>query len=151
VKLASLPLRAQASQANLLAVACALVAGCVLASAALAAEPDSAKAALKREMAVCESGASNQARSVCVREAQAAYAQNRRGGLDAGDADYQRNARLRCEALKGDDRLACDTRMQGGGKVSGSVADGGVYRELTTRTTGPMTAASAPVSPAPKP
>jgi hypothetical protein len=151
VNSASTPLLAPAGRLRLRLLACALAAGGLYRRGQQAAEPAGAQAALKREMAVCESGASNQARSVCVREAQAAYAQNRRGGLDAGDADYQRNARLRCEALKGDDRLACDTRMQGGGKVSGSVAEGGVYRELTTRTTGPVPAASAPVSPAPKP
>jgi hypothetical protein len=152
-------------QANLLASSCVLVALCVVISSAFAAEPQAtaeARAVHKREVAVCASGASRQGRETCMREAEAAFAQNRRGALADLQTDYQRNVNQRCDALQGSDRAACISRMSGQGSTSGSVADGGVYRELTTRSTPgvpgtkPVAAsspypASAPASSPPRP
>jgi hypothetical protein len=47
-----------------------------------------------------------------------------------------RNALKRCEPLSEPDRTDCVARMQGQGTTSGSVASGGIYRELVTRTVG---------------
>ena len=92
-----------------------------------------AQARYERERAVCMSGQSNQDRATCLREAGAAFAQAKRDGLDDGSAPYVRNALQRCEPLPDEDRRACVSRMQGQGTTSGSVAGGGIYRELVTR------------------
>ena len=46
----------------------------------------------------------------------------------------------RCEALAGDERTACVARIRGEGSVSGSVAGGGILREIVI---------TEPVKPAP--
>lgn len=94
--------------------------GCTNALASPAAD---AQALLRREMAICNSGASTQGRETCVREAQAAYAQNRRGVLADGDANYQRNARLRCETKTGCERAACLARVKGPSPVAASAEE----------------------------
>lgn len=99
-------------------------------TAALATPAAEAQALMRQELTVCASGASTQSREACVREARAAYAQNRRGALDDRDANYLSNASKRCEALEGSDRAACVSRMQGRGTTSGSASTGGIYREL---------------------
>ena len=57
--------------------------------------------------------------------------ENRRGHLFTEDQDrLQANAVARCAALPAADRDACVARMQGQGEVTGSVAGGGLLREL---------------------
>ena len=94
-----------------------------------------AAARYQQERAVCLSGQSSQDRATCLREASAAFAEAKRGALDDGSAAYERNARERCNKLAEADRNACIARMQGQGTTSGSVAAGGIYRELVTRET----------------
>ena len=53
--------------------------------------------------------------------------------IDPAPGRYARNALKRCEPLSEPDRGDCVARMQGGGTTSGSVAGGGIYRELVTR------------------
>lgn len=96
------------------------------------AELNAAQARYKQDVAVCNSGHSNQDRATCLREAGAALANARRGLLDDGGANYQRNQSQRCTPLPQEQRADCIARMQGGGTTSGSVAGGGVYRELVT-------------------
>jgi hypothetical protein len=108
------------------------------ASVALAAEGKSssdAEARYRQDRAMCESGQSQQDRATCLREAGAALAEARRGRLDDGPAQYQKNALIRCEGLPSEERDACQARMQGQGTTRGSVAEGGIYRELVTRET----------------
>ena len=108
-------------------------------TAALANAKDDAaalRARFDREREVCTSGRSNQDRATCLREANAAYAQGRKGDLNDGAAPYASNATVRCEALRGDDRQDCLARMRGEGTTTGSVEAGGIYRELVTRTVG---------------
>lgn len=100
----------------------------------------SAEARHRQEVAVCTSGQSNQPRDVCLREAAAAYAEAKRGELNDGNTTYQLNAVKRCQPLPPDDRAACLARMHGEGSVSGSVAEGGVLRELVTVEPGPVSA-----------
>ena len=118
----------------------ALCVGAALgASAALAAEgkaTSDAQARYQQERAMCDSGQSQQDRTTCLREAGAALQEARRGQLSDGSAaQYQRNALVRCDGLPDDQRDACVARMQGQGTTSGSVAAGGIYRELITRQT----------------
>lgn len=96
----------------------------------------------QQELAVCQSGKSGQEVHVCQREAEAAFAAAKRGDLDNGLATYTRNAQERCIALPTTQRAECMKRMQGQGTVDGSVAGGGILRELVV----PQTAASAAAS-----
>lgn len=106
------------------------VAGSLLcATAALAADTDSR---YRQEMAVCNSGQSNQDAATCREEARNAAAEMRRGRLNDAPGQYQQNAAQRCGALSGDDRGDCESRMRGQGSVSGSVAGGGLLRETVT-------------------
>jgi hypothetical protein len=114
-----------------------VVFGAVLCSsqafAADKAQASEAMARYQRERAVCLNGESNQARAVCLREAGAALAEDRRGGLDDGERQYVRNATMRCERLPAPDRHDCMSRMQGMGTTTGNAPSGGIYRELVTR------------------
>jgi hypothetical protein len=111
---------------------------CLSAAATPAADE---RAQFERERAVCTEGQSNQSRATCLKEAYAAYAQALHSTLAVGSADYALNARQRCNGLAGSDRNDCIARMQGQGTASGSVAKGGVYRELVTD--GPVKLGSA--------
>jgi hypothetical protein len=110
------------------------------ASAAIAATPSSsssAQARFRQDMAVCNSGQSNQDAVTCREEARRALAAARRGGLDDAPGQYQQNALQRCGSLKGDDRTDCEARMRGEGNVQGSVGGGGILRETVTTTATP--------------
>ncbi|MFC5472776.1 hypothetical protein [Paraherbaspirillum soli] len=89
-----------------------------------------ANARYRAEVAVCNSGQSNQDRATCLREAGAALQESRRGRLNDGPAAYQQNALIRCNALPAADQDACQRRINGEGTTSGSVLDGGLGREL---------------------
>lgn len=86
----------------------------------------------RAEQAVCLNGQSPQSLQTCLREAEAAYAQARKSTLDDGDADYAGHAIRRCDPLPDEQRRDCVARMRGAGTVSGSVAAGGIFRELVT-------------------
>lgn len=102
-----------------------------LATAAPAAP--SAQARYRLEMAVCNSGQSNQSVANCRREAGSALAEARRGSLDDAPDQYQRNALLRCQAhTRGDDRVACEARILGQGDISDAAQAGGLLRQSTT-------------------
>lgn len=98
-----------------------------------------------QERARCMDGTSNQDRATCLKEAGAARAEARRGLLEDGASTrYRRNAKTRCEALRGDEAADCLARMDGHGTTSGSAEAGGISRELRTREVMPAgTAASA--------
>lgn len=133
---------------------CLLVAAIALAAGAHAAKPvptgiTQAQARYQQERAVCLSGQSQQDRATCLKEAGAALAEARRGGLDDDASRYADNQRQRCLRLTGDDQHDCLARMNGRGTVDGSVAGGGLLRELVTRevVVPSQPAASAPASP----
>ena len=130
----------------------------VAASAALAAgayDPAASQSRYQAERGECLGGPGQQDRATCLREAAAAREEARRGQLDNGAADYQRNALARCQPLPADQRADCVDRMQGRGTASGSVQDGGIYREKVTREIGVPPAATLPrattLPPAPTP
>lgn len=125
-------------------LAAALACGAVLAAPAT---PD-ARARYEQERAVCLSGQSNQDRATCLREAGAAYADASKRGSNESAAQYQKNSTKRCDPLPDADRRDCMARMQGQGSTSGSVATGGISRELVTREVGSVPMSSAPETPA---
>jgi hypothetical protein len=86
----------------------------------------------EQERAACMSGRTQQDQATCLREANNAAAAKRRGKMDNNGAQFEANARMRCEALTGEDRAACEVRVMGYGNTSGSVAGGGVIREVET-------------------
>jgi hypothetical protein len=110
-----------------------LLGGASVASAAPNAE---ALARYKQERAACTQGQTQQSRHDCLREADAAYAEVKRGTLDASGPADARNSLVRCDVHTGDERLACLARMQGQGSTSGSAASGGILRESTVRRVG---------------
>ena len=104
--------------------------GGFLSFSALAAESE-AQARYRQEVAFCKSGQSQQDYATCMREAGAALQENRRNRLSTAPADtLARNSEDRCGNLSGDDRIACQARMEGMGTVSGSVEGGGLLREI---------------------
>jgi len=112
-------------------IAAALLAGAGFAQAA----PRGAdiQAQYEHERAVCLSGQSNQDRATCLQEAGAARNEARRGLLEESKStDYRRNALQRCRIFSGEDALDCRSRILGAGTSSGSVAAGGILRELVT-------------------
>lgn len=116
-------------------LALATVAGLLCASAALAATPSAnaeAQARYRQDMAVCNSGQSNQDRATCGLEARNALAAAKRGELSDSPDVYQQNAMQRCAAHQGADRSDCEARMRGQGNAQGSVASGGILRESIT-------------------
>ena len=86
----------------------------------------------QRDRALCASRAQED-RPSCLKEAIAARAIAQRHHTDETPEQLMRNALRRCEALQGPDRQDCVSRVQGLGTASGSVAGGGIYRELVTR------------------
>lgn len=83
----------------------------------------------------------------CVREARNTLAEIRRGRMNEfwPSSDLDKNALLRCDVHQGDDKSDCFARMHGQGRTDGSVAAGGILRELTT--TKVVMAAPAPTAP----
>ncbi len=92
-----------------------------------------AQARFRQDMAVCNSGQSNQDVKTCKLEARSALAEARRGALTSAPQASEVNARLRCNVHEGDARTACEARMRGEGTTSsGSVGGGGILRETVT-------------------
>ena len=111
-------------------------AGVLPAWTAAAAEPPAKRAvqtSYQRDQARCMHLRVHGERANCLSEASTAH----QAGLpDAADSDpgrYARNAIERCKPLPDADRSDCLARMRGQGTTSGSVAGGGIYRELVTR------------------
>lgn len=113
----------------------------------------------QREKAACHSGMTQQDYVTCMREATNAAAEKRSGKLDDSGGQFQANALKRCDVLKGEDQIACQARILGYGSTSGSVAGGGVVRQVETVvvppdagtvTIQPKTSGDIVVIPAPK-
>lgn len=95
-----------------------------------------ARATFKQERAYCLDGRSHQDPATCLKEAQAAYAEARRGTLDptGAQAALQRNTVRRCNAHPARDRAACVRRLTDGKAAQGSVRGGGILRQVETPT-----------------
>ena len=91
-----------------------------------------ASGSYQSEVQACMSGRTQQDRDTCLKEARNARADKQRGVLDT-QGDLQANAMRRCEVFtSGEDKAACQARTMGMGSVEGSVAAGGVIREVET-------------------
>lgn len=102
----------------------------------------------RQERADCMNLPQGEARVDCVRDTNVAYAHAKRNRPSDIDPPFAKNVTLRCDALGGDERSACLARMGGRGTTSGSVADGGIYRELVVVETIEAPAPAMPSAPA---
>jgi hypothetical protein len=85
----------------------------------------------EKEMQACRQGRTGQDRATCMQEAQNARKAKRQGALQTPSAQSMgTNAVARCEGMSDADMAACRARMMGYGQASGSVAGGGILREL---------------------
>ena len=91
-----------------------------------------ASGSYQQEVNACMTGKTQQDQATCLREARNAQADKKRGVLDNAGAQFDANAASRCEALTGEDKAACQARVMGYGNTTGSVAAGGVLREVET-------------------
>jgi hypothetical protein len=91
-----------------------------------------ATGSFQSEVQACNAGATQQDRADCLKEARNANADKRRGVLDT-QGSLEANAMGRCEVFTSlEDRGACQARVMGMGSASGSVAAGGLIREVET-------------------
>jgi hypothetical protein len=86
----------------------------------------------QQEVQACMSGRTQEDQATCLREARNAQAEKKRGALDNAGGQFQANAVARCDVLTGEDKAACQARMMGFGSTSGSIAGGGLLREVET-------------------
>lgn len=101
--------------------------------------PAQVEARYQAERHDCLSGRTGQARDTCLQEAAAARELALRGALDNGESLRERrlNATARCQVHPPAERASCELLALGQGTSSGSVREGGVIREIVTRTEGP--------------
>ena len=92
----------------------------------------------QQERAACLNGQSHQDRATCLREANNARGEAKRGNLNDGATSYEQNAVTRCNVLPAADQQDCMRRASGGGAASGSVESGGIYRETSTTIIAPQ-------------
>ena len=86
----------------------------------------------RSEANACNTGMTQQDRETCLREVRNANADKRAGKLDNAGGQFDANAAQRCNVLSGEDKIACEARVAGYGNPQGSVAGGGVIREVET-------------------
>jgi hypothetical protein len=91
-----------------------------------------ASGSYQQEVNACMTGKTLQDQATCLREARNAQADKKRGVLDNANAQCDANAKARCDVLAGEEKAACEARLMGYGSTSGSVAAGGVLREVET-------------------
>lgn len=116
--------------------------GALLAAAALlsvssswAASPGaSIDATYRQDRSACMDGRLQQERTSCLREAGAVRDEARRGQTARGETaeTRDRNALQRCARLPLENQAICVRMVHGEGSTSGSVAGGGMIRELVT-------------------
>jgi len=91
-----------------------------------------ASGSYQSEVQACMTGKTQQDQATCLREARNAQADKKRGVLDNAGARFEANAAARCDVLAGEDKSACQARVMGYGNTTGSVAGGGLLREVET-------------------
>lgn len=121
-------------------------------SSALAAgkaDPLDPRVRHQRESTACGAIRDLDMRANCLSEASTRYAVTKPTPTEEQPDVLMRNALKRCEPLPPTLRSDCLARMQGQGSTSGSVAGGGIYRELVTREVGVAEPVQAEPAPAP--
>jgi hypothetical protein len=101
--------------------------------AARGTEPSAASSRYQHDQQRCMRLRAPEERANCLKEANAVRADTHPNQVDPDPGRYARNALERCKPLREPDRSDCVARIQGQGSTSGSVAGGGIYRELVTR------------------
>lgn len=104
------------------------------------------KSQYHRDRAACSAMRVADEQANCLSEASARLASTQPSLAEEHPDILKRNALMRCTPLPDALRSDCVARMQGQGSTSGSVAAGGIYRELVTREVGTI-APVAPVAP----
>ncbi len=84
------------------------------------------------ELAACNSGKTQQDRQTCMTEVRNANAARRAGKVDNSGGRFKENALARCDVFQGEEQIACQARIAGYGDAAGSVAGGGVIRQVET-------------------
>jgi len=128
-----------ASSVLVLLAATALAQAPVAASAA-GTEMSQAKQVYGQERTRCMNAPKSEDQAACLKSAGAALQVAQQGQLDTAPHPYGENALARCNPLPASDRQDCIRRIQGAGTTSGSVAAGGISRELTTKVAAPAPA-----------
>lgn len=91
-----------------------------------------ASGSYQSEVQACMSGQTQQDRDTCMKEARNARAEKQRGHLEAYGA-HESHATARCDVHQvAEDKAACQARVMGMGSAEGSVAGGGLIREVET-------------------
>ena len=103
----------------------------------------SAKARYLSAIEHCRTIGEHDARANCLSEASTAYAQTQPSPPQENPQQLASNALRRCDKLPEPDHSDCVARVNGAGTVSGSVAGGGMLKELVTR----EVVAQAPATP----
>jgi hypothetical protein len=96
----------------------------------------SPQARYQQDRARCAAIPGHDQRANCLSEASTRYARSLPPVPSEAAALLEANAFKRCDPLPEPDRRDCVARMKGEGTTSGSVATGGIYRELVTREVG---------------
>jgi hypothetical protein len=91
-----------------------------------------ASGSYQSEVQACMSGKTQQDQATCLTEARNAQADKKSGTLNNAAGSMAANAAARCDVLSGEDKAACQARVLGYGNTTGSVAGGGVLREVET-------------------
>ncbi len=91
-----------------------------------------ASGSFQQEVNACMTGKTQQDQETCLKEARNARADKQRGVLDNSTGKFDSNAAARCEVLAGEEKAACQARVLGYGNTTGSVAGGGLLREVET-------------------
>ncbi|HVE55088.1 MAG TPA: hypothetical protein VNB23_17030 [Ramlibacter sp.] len=91
-----------------------------------------ASGSYQSEVQACMSGKTQQDRDTCMKEARNANADKQRGRLETYGA-HDAHAMARCDVHQvAEDKAACQARVMGMGSTGGSVAGGGMIREVET-------------------
>lgn len=92
----------------------------------------------RQEVQACREGRSGEDRATCLKEARFAEAERRRGTL-TNTGSFQDNALARCQIFKtADDKEACRARIVGHVQIEGSVAGGGILRQIAITQPAPL-------------
>lgn len=86
----------------------------------------------QKEVQACMTGKTQQDQATCLLEARNAQGDKQRGKLEGTSGNLDANAAARCDVLAGEEKAACQARVLGYGNTTGSVAAGGVLREVET-------------------
>lgn len=112
------------------------------------ASDSQAQAQYKAQVEACNNGSSNQDKPTCLKEANNALADAKKGVLAEGNTAYDQNALTRCNSLPSGEQADCKSRIQNPTATSGSVGSGGVLRETVTRQVGnPVVVVPVPPTP----